>query len=166
MALTNAYKNKIVDSLTGNSALLIANSVSSGSSVPDVTMKIGLAYIDQTKSGPEEEGYFVEPSGNGYSRAIIGNTKQPDTRVFPTASNGKATNNKHIYFTEATGPWANGAELTHFVIYSTYSNNTTLVAYALLRNDQGAAAPVKVENKNTVVLFRPEALTIEYTDVV
>jgi hypothetical protein len=170
MALTTEYRNRIVDSITGWSSLLYGNPDSTGQqTLPEVDMTIGLAYVADSTKTPEEAGYFAEPSGNGYARKRIGNNRQSTSRLFNKAANGEAANSEGIFFSEATGPWAGGQPLTHFLIFCTTgtgsSAKTVMVAYAPLRDDKGATSSVTVNQNNTVVLFRAGQLVIKYTDV-
>ena len=170
MALTNTYRNKIIDAITcrssNNNSLLGFNE----------------AYIGLSFTQPEADGSgVVEPTiginGTGYTRTLIGKTgsNASTTWLFKAAEDGWTYNEKHIYFTEALTPWKNpqkpdstNAEdhkLRYFVIFSspTSADKSAVVAYAKLTHD-GADAPIHVTNPNTVVLFRPEDLVIKYVD--
>ena len=153
MALTNTYRNKIVDNLTARQTGLIG---SQGSSV----------YIGLSSTPPNADGTGVtEPTGNGYGRALIGTSGQNSTLIFPAATDGQAANSKIIYFPEATGTW--GAQLTHFVLFNheTSTQASAVLAYAKLTHD-GEDAPISVTAANTVVLFRAGELVIKYVDAV
>lgn len=152
MALTNSYRNKIVNSLTARGSDL----TSSGTSV----------YIGLSSTPPNPDGTGItEPVGNGYGRALIGTYNQSSTYLFGAAVDGEAVNEKYIYFPEATGSW--GAQLTHFVLFTnqTSSSSQYVLAYAKLTNN-GEDAPITVTAANTVVLFRPGDLVIKYVDAI
>ncbi len=153
MALTNTYRNKIVDSLTARQTGLISNSTYS-------------VYIGLSSTAPNADGTGVtEPTGNGYGRTLIGTQNQTSTYMFPAASDGQAANSKIIYFPEATGSW--GPQLTHFVLFNseTSTQASAVLAYAKLTHD-GEDAPISVTAANTVVLFRAGELVIKYVDAV
>lgn len=156
MALTNTYRNKVVDSLTGRSSLLISNNTSS-----TATVYIGLSSTPPNADG----GNITEPSAEaGYSRTLIGKSgsNYVDTLCFPAASGGEAKNNKYIYFTEALEPWG---KLEYFVLFSASTGEgNTVIGYAPLTDSKGDPAPITVSAANTVVLFRPGDLTIRYVD--
>ena len=155
MALTTNYKNKIVDSLTGRKRYLFDSTSSK-------------VYIGLSSTDP---GVVVtEPfeTGNGYKRVLIGATSssgQTDENLckFDAASNGQASNNTEIYFPEAREKWGT---LTHFCLFSSESGTTAndLIGYSVLTNEEGQPSPINVTSKDTVVLFRPHALTIKYQD--
>jgi hypothetical protein len=154
MALTNTYRNKIVNNLTAREyGLFNAN-------------RGGSVYIGLSSTPPQPDGSGVtEPNGNGYGRTLIGTNEQTSTYMFPAASDGQAANSKIIYFPEATGTW--GAQLTHFVLFNneTSTQASAVLAYAKLTHD-GEDAPISVTAANTVVLFRAGELVIKYVDAV
>ena len=156
MALTNTYRNKVVDSLTGRSSLLINNNTSG-----TATVYIGLSSTPPTADG----GNITEPSAEaGYSRTLIGKSgsNYTDTLCFPAAAGGEATNDKYIYFTEALQPWGT---LNYFVLFSSATGTgSNVIGYAPLTDKAGKASPITVSAANTVVLFRPGDLTIRYVD--
>lgn len=170
MALTNTYRNKIIDAITCHWTGL--NSMLGFSSA-----YIGLSF---TKPEPDGSG-VVEPTidinGTGYTRTLIGQggNNASSTWLFRAAQNGQTSNEKHIYFTEALTPWKNPQKpdstdaedhkLRYFVIFSnaTSTDKSHVVAYAKLTHD-GEDAPIHVTNPNTVVLFRPDDLVIKYVD--
>ena len=171
MALTNTYRNKIIDAIT-------CHWTGSGNSM----LGFNAAYIGLSFTKPEPDGSgVVEPTiginGTGYTRTPIGEggNNTSSTWLFRAAQNGQTSNEKHIYFTEALTPWKNpqkedstNAEdhkLRYFVIFShpTSTDRSVVVAYAKLTHD-GEDAPIHVANPNTVVLFRPDDLVIKYVD--
>ena len=150
MALTNTYRNKIVDSLTGRTNTLGTSQI----------------YIGLSSTCPNASGNEInEPSStSGYSRTQIGKVNNSDSYLFPAAVNGEAKNEKHIYFTEATEAWGT---LSYFILAtSPTGTGSSIVGYAPLTNEDGEISSITVDKANTVVLFRPGALTIKYVDAV
>lgn len=161
MALTNSLRNIIIDSITGKKNPSSSNTPNLG---------ISQAWLGLSSTAPTADGGNVtEPSVStgdgqptGYGRTLIGKAGEPGTQKFPDAVNGQAINNQYIYFPEALASW--GPTLTHFVIFDGSGSSARVVAYAKLMKD-GKEEPINVTNANTVVLFRPNDLTIKYVDV-
>ena len=157
MALTNKYRNIIVDNLTGRKK-------------SSETGYLGAAqiYIGLSSTAPTADGGNVtEPSSltadgksTGYGRTLIGKGGEAATYKFPAAASGEATNAEYIYFPEALATW--GDTLRYFVLFDAATGGN-VVAYAKLMKD-GKEEPINVTNPNTVVLFRPGDLTIKYVD--
>lgn len=86
------------------------------------------AYLALSQTAPTAEGGGVtEPVGNGYQRALLGEssgTKHMGTPEYD-ATAGKTTisNTSEIHFNEATGSWGT---LTHFAIYGSKTGGTPL----------------------------------------
>lgn len=168
MALTNTYRNKIVNSLIGRD-----NSLYNGS------IYIGLSFDapNADGTGVNEPPATVSGEQTGYGRTLIGTYGQNTSCLFPSAVDGESKNDKYIYFPEARRAWTNGSpktgdtqpnKLKYFVLFanSTSTQSKDVLAYAPLTNAQGEPAPIEVTAANTVVLFRPEDLTIKYVDAV
>lgn len=85
---------------------------------------VGLSSTAPTATG----GNITEPTGNGYSRALLGSYSQSLTQLMGAAANGVAQNAKTVKFDEATGDWGT---LTHMVLYSA-ENGGTFLAFAPL----------------------------------
>ena len=96
--------------LSDNYANLILDMVFSG-----VTNTSPASYfIGLSSTTPANDGTNVtEPSGDGYARVEVVN----NATNFPAASARAKSNGTAIEFPVATGDWAAGANMTHFVIY-------------------------------------------------
>lgn len=185
MALTNTYRNKVINGITGhdNTALGVSE------------VYLGLSFTKPNADGSN----IVEPpaqklvsgvwTDTGYSRTLIGKYNETATQLFYKAGtqkdqsgqtiNGETENSKHIYFTEALLSWTrenwdNGDqktgtdadnELKYFVFFSSATSQelSKVIAYAQL-TENGVPKPINVKNANTVVLFRPGQLKIKYVD--
>lgn len=168
MALTNDYRNIIVDSLTGrkgsSGGLGISQVYIGLSSTPPQpsktgTLPDGTAFDNYNITEPP--AYNSQSQETGYGRTLIGQQSQSQTLKFGAAVNGEAKNEQYIYFPEAKASW--GDTLTHFVLFKTDTGKDP-IAYAKLMNGN-QAAPITVNSANTVVLFRPNDLIIKYVDV-
>ena len=170
MALTNTYKNKIIDAITCHSS-------STNSLLGFTEAYIGLSFTPPASDGSGVVEPTIGINGTGYTRTLIGKAgnNASTTWLFEAADDGETRNEKHIYFTEALTPWKNPQKLDstdaedhklrYFVIFSnaTSMDKSAVVAYAKLTHD-GEDAPIHVTNPNTVVLFRPGDLVIKYVD--
>lgn len=147
--ITTKVKNSIVSGLVGRNNIF-------GSTV----------YVGFSSTEPNEDGTGVtEPVGNGYERKMIGNDYQTLTQLFGTPENGVITNSEIIYMNESTGPWLDGAPLTHFVLFDSKTSNepSAVLGFDMLK-DGDAPSPITVDSDKKVVMFRAGALTIKCVD--
>lgn len=86
-------------------------------------------YFGFSSTTPNRDGTGVtEPTGNGYARVSTGDANwAPATGSNPASI---ATSAAHA-FAAATGDWASGDDLTHWVLFSALTAGTVL-AYGLL----------------------------------
>lgn len=112
--ITNYAANKVLQALCGK-----ANSLTLGQ-----TAYVGLSTTAPTVAG----GNVTEPSGNGYSRVMLGNYNQSYTQKMGTPSGGAISNTEIIYYPEATGAWGT---ITHFCIYDAPTGGNLLAFGAL-----------------------------------
>ena len=112
--ITNYAANKVLQALCGKTS-----SITLGQ-----TAYVGLSTTAPTAAG----GNVTEPSGNGYSRVMLGNYNQSYTQKMSNPANGAITNSEIIYYLEATGSWGT---ITHFCIYDAPTNGNLLAFGAL-----------------------------------
>lgn len=147
MPLSTNLRNRILNAIVGRDSAF-------GSTV----------YLGLSSTPLNEDGSGItEPSGNGYTRVLVGSYSQSYTQKFTAAANGAVTNAEDIYFPESTGGW--GEPLTHFFLSTskTGTSASSILAFDVLQAD-GVAAPVTVTTEKTVVMFRKGQLIIKYTD--
>lgn len=133
--ITNYAANRVLQALCGK-----ASSITLGQ-----TAYVGLSTTTPTAAG----GNVTEPSGNGYSRVMLGNCSQSYTQKMGTPSGGAVSNTEIIYCTEATGAWGT---ITHFCIYDALTGGN-LLAY-------GALTTAIIPTANTIPIIRVGELNI------
>lgn len=114
MPITTNTANAVINHLVGRT-----NSINVAG-----TVYLALSTTTPTAAG----GNVTEPSGNGYTRKLLGNYNQSYTQLMGAASNGKSENSEEIHFNKATGSWGT---ITHVCLY-TSATGGTLLAYGAL----------------------------------
>lgn len=109
------------------------------------TVYVGLSTTTPNRYG----GNITEPTGNGYSRVLLGQSRQAQTQKMAAAANGQTANTEIIYFPEATGSWGT---CTHFCLFNA-AEEGTCIAYGALTDE---IAPVN----ETVPIIRVGDLTM------
>lgn len=110
--LTNYSTSRILDALFGKSsdAVLGRNAY------------LGLSTTEPSTSGTGA----TEPSGNGYSRVLLGAYNQALTQKMGTPSNGEIQNAVEVHFNRSTGAWASGASIPYAVLYDAATGGNML----------------------------------------
>lgn len=91
--LTDYFGNKILDTVRGSANVTLD------------TIYIGLSTTTPNSAKGENNWNFTEPSGNGYSRQMIGTKNQSASYAMGEANGKASTNVKQIAFEQATGAW-------------------------------------------------------------
>lgn len=133
--ITHYTANKVLQALCGKEQSIVLGQ----------TAYVGLSTTTPTAAG----GNVTEPSGNGYSRVMLGNYNQSYTQKMGSPSGGAITNTEIIYYPEATGAWGT---ITHFCIYDA-SINGNLLAFGELTDPIAPTA-------NTIPIIRVGELDI------
>ena len=114
MPITTTVANQVVNHLVGRTGSLNF---------------AGTVYLALSTSTPTAAGGNVtEPSGNGYTRKLLGNYNQSYTQLMGAAASGQSENSEEIHFNKATGSWGT---ITHVCLYSAATGGT-LLAYGAL----------------------------------
>lgn len=119
MAITNAKANSILTQLIGKTS----------------THTQIWAGLHNGAQAPTKEGTFQEPSGDGYSRTLIGYYNQPATYKMGTPSEAAVTNEETVFFSEVrdgtgTGAWGT---CTHVLLFDAQTGGN-LLAFDALEN--------------------------------
>ena len=83
---------------------------------------LGLSTTEPTIAGTGA----TEPSGNGYSRVLLGNYNQALTQKMGTPVDGEIQNSVEIHFNRSTGAWASGASIPYAVLYDAATGGNML----------------------------------------
>ena len=142
--ITDYAANKVLNAMFGKTS-----SASIGS-----TCYLGLSSTEPTKTGMN----VTEPSGNGYSRVLIGNSSQSYTQLMGNADEGAITNSEEIHFNAATGSWGT---LNYAVVYDAATGGYLLASGKIL-NSSGVETSI-TPTANSVVVLKVGSLNFSIT---
>lgn len=116
-------------------------------------------YLALSSTKPNVDGTNVtEPSGNGYTRKLIGNYNVSQTQAMGTPTNGEITNTAEIHFDAATGSWG---DLYYACVYDAATNGNLIAAGNIL--DSGGTATHISPVANSVVVIKVNQLNFSVT---
>ncbi len=106
-----AFKLSAADTVLGQFTGRVSNGILSS------------CWMGLLKSAPADDGTgFIEQSGNGYLRALIGISRQSATQKMSAAVDRHTENKEIIYFPEAVdGSWSG---LPHWALFETETGGT------------------------------------------
>lgn len=144
--ITNYAANKLVNLITGRAS----------SAVFGTSIYVGLS-LNANVPLANGTGY-LEPSGNGYARVLLGNPSQELTQKMTAAAAGASENDEIVFFPEATGAWG---VCGYFLIFDNASAGN-LLAFGNLVDGSGDPTTISPVS-NTVPLIRVGELEVTLT---
>ena len=116
------------------------------------------AYLGLSTTEPSIDGTgATEPSGNGYSRVLLGVYSQALTQKMGTPVDGEIQNSVEIHFNKSTGAWASGASIPYAVLYDAATGGNML-AYMDL------TTAITVTGANVIPVISVGDLSFSFTE--
>lgn len=114
-------------------------------------------FIGLSSTTPAEAATSItEPSGNGYTRVT---TAAADWSAASGTAPAVKTNTATLTFPTASGDWASGSNLTHFLLCNSFSGTTTADYIAF-----GALTTAKPVLNGDTASFAASAITMQLGD--